>query len=72
MIKNPEQLFELFYKNIRDDMHPYFLGKQNHEAKYHFWRERFINAYYGKQETWNLKSWGEAPQMWLAGYNQEK
>lgn len=67
---HPEQLFELFYKNIRDDMQPPFIWKHSREAQYHFWRERFMNAYYGIKEPYSLRSWAEAPQMWLAGYRE--
>lgn len=65
---HPEQLFELFYKNIRDDMQPPFIWKHSGEARYHFWHVRFMNAYNGIQEPYSLRSWAEAPQMWLAGY----
>lgn len=68
--KNPEQLFELFYKSIRKDMNPFFIGRHNSEGMYRFWHERFMNAYYGIQESMDLQSWAEAPQMWLAGYRQ--
>ncbi len=67
---NPEQLFELFYKSIRKDMNPFFIGRQSSEGMYRFWYERFMNAYYGIQEPRDLQSWAEAPQMWLAGYHQ--
>ncbi len=70
MTHNPDQLFELFYKNIRDDMCPPSL--RHHTYRYHWWRERFMNAYYGIKEPYELMSWAEAPQMWLAGYNQER
>ena len=67
---NPEQLFELFYKNIRQDMNPPFIWKHDSKGVHHFWHERFMNAFYGIQEPRNLKSWAEAPQMWLAGYRE--
>lgn len=67
---HPEQLFELFYKNIRDDMQPPFIWKHSGEARYHFWHARFMNAYFGIQEPYSLRSWAEAPQMWLAGYRE--
>ena len=67
---NPEQLFELFYKSIRKDMNPPFIYKHDSKGVYHFWHERFMNAFYGIQEELSLRSWGEAPQMWLAGYRE--
>lgn len=69
---HPEQLFELFYKNIRKDMNPFFISRHNSEGMYRFWHERFMNAFYGIQESRNLESWGEAPQMWLAGYREKE
>ena len=63
---HPEQLFELFYKDIREDMNP--PGMRRSEYMYIWWRERFMNALNGVQESYSLRSWGEAPQMWLAGY----
>lgn len=65
---NPEQLFELFFNDIREDMNPYFLRRG--EGVYHWWRERFMNAYHGEQEPYALRSWAETPQMWLAGYRR--
>ena len=67
---NPEQLFELFYKSVREDMNP--CGLRRHNGMYQWWHERFMNAYYGIEETHNLRSWGEAPQMWLAGYRENE
>lgn len=64
----PEQLFELFYKNISDDMCPPELCRTNYKRQW--WRERFMNAFHGIQEERSLRSWAEAPQMWLAGYHQ--
>lgn len=63
---DPEQLFELFYKNVREDMNP--CGLRRHNGMYQWWHERFMNAFYGIQEPRDLRSWAEAPQMWLAGY----
>jgi hypothetical protein len=68
MTNDPEYLFKLFYKNIRDDMCPY--GLRHHTYRYHWWRERFMNAYFGIQEPGDLRSWAEAPQMWLAGLKE--
>lgn len=68
MTNDPEYLFELFYKNIRDDMCP--IGLRHHSFRRHWWRELFMNAYYGIQEPYSLRSWAEAPQMWLAGYRE--
>lgn len=68
MIKNPEQLFELFYKNVREDMNPCGLRRNN--GMYEWWRERFMNALHGIQEPHHLRSWAEAPQMWLAAYHE--
>ena len=71
-VLHPEQLFELFYKNIRSDMQPPFIYKHDSKGVYHFWHERFMNAYHGVQEPHGLRSWAEAPQMWLAGYHQRQ
>lgn len=65
---DPEQLFELFYKNVREDMNP--CGLRRHNGMYQWWHERFMNAFYGIQEPLDLRSWAEAPQMWLAGYRE--
>lgn len=65
---DPEQLFELFYKNVREDMNP--CGLRRHNGMYQWWHERFMNAFYGIQEPSHLRSWAEAPQMWLAGYRE--
>lgn len=70
MNNNSEQLFELFYKNIRDDMQPPFIWKHNRKEQHHFWYALFMNAYYGIQEPYSLRSWAEAPQMWLAAYHE--
>ncbi|MEC6125281.1 MULTISPECIES: hypothetical protein [Acinetobacter] len=72
MTHNPEQLFELFFKNIRPDMNPPFIYKHNSKGVYHFWHERFRNAFYGIEEPYSLRSWAEAPQMWLAGYRDKE
>lgn len=72
MTHNPDQLFELFYKNIRQDMQPPFIWKHNSKGQYHFWHERFMNALHGIQEPKSLMSWAEAPQMWLAGYREKR
>ncbi len=68
MTDNPEQLFELFFKNVRDDMHPYFLKTLPNMGLKIWWYQRFMYAYHGIQEPKDLRSWAEAPQMWLAGY----
>ncbi|HGW4224951.1 MULTISPECIES: hypothetical protein [Acinetobacter calcoaceticus/baumannii complex] len=39
---------------------------------YIWWHERFMNAYCGIQEPHGLRSWAEAPQMWLAGYREKQ
>lgn len=70
MNSNPQELFELFYKNVHEKMNPYFIGRHNSEGVYRFWRERFMNAFYGIQDSRDLESWAEAPQMWLAGYRE--
>ena len=67
---NPEQLFELFYKSVREDMNPF--GLRPHNGMYHWWHERFMNAFYGIQEPRHLRSWAETPQMWLAGYREKE
>ncbi len=70
MTENPHELFELFYKNITSSMHPWWFGKYNNEGIQYFWRERFMNAFYGNTEPRDLQSWAEAPIMWLAGYRE--
>ena len=67
---DPEQLFELFYKNVREDMNP--CGLRRHNGMYQWWHERFMNAFYGIQEPRHLRSWAETPQMWLAGYREKE
>ncbi|WP_318342450.1 hypothetical protein [Acinetobacter sp. 16] len=66
---NPEQLFELFFQDITTDMNPPGM-KYRCDAMRYWWRERFMNAYYGVEEIRSLRSWAEAPQMWLKGYRQ--
>ena len=66
--KNPEQLFELFYQDITPDMNPPGMSKYQNQGMYMWWRERFMNAFYGNEEPMSLRSWAEAPQMWLKGY----
>ena len=69
MTQNPDALFELFFHDLTPEMNP--LGmKHRGNAMYHFWLERFMNAYYGVQEPYSLRGWGEAPQMWLIGYRR--
>lgn len=67
---HPEELFELFYKNVRLDMNPPGFPKHHCEGMKRFWYERFMNAYNNVREERDLRSWAEAPQMWLAGYRQ--
>lgn len=69
-MNNPEQLFELFYKNISDDMCPPGLCRSSYRRNW--WRERFMYAYNNIQESRELRSWAETPQMWLAGYRQQQ
>lgn len=45
-------------------------GLRHHSYRSNWWRERFMNAYLGIQEPRDLRSWAEAPQMWLAGYRE--
>ncbi|WP_457794918.1 hypothetical protein [Acinetobacter baumannii] len=66
---NPEQLFELFFQDITTDMNPPGM-KYRCDAMRYWWRERFMNAFYGVEEPLSLRSWAEAPQMWLKGYRQ--
>ena len=66
---NPEQLFELFFQDITVDMNPPGM-KHRCEAMHYWWRERFMNAYYGIEEPRSLRSWAESPQMWLRGYQR--
>lgn len=70
MTENPHELFELFYKNITPSMHPCWFCKYNNEGIQCFWRERFMNVFYGNTEPRDLQSWAEAPIMWLAGYRE--
>lgn len=70
MTQNPELLFEMFYQDIRLDMNPPGFPKYRCDGMYSWWRERFMNAYYGVQEPSSLRSWAEAPQMWLGGYRR--
>lgn len=67
---NPEQLFELFYQDITPEMNPPGMPKYRSEVMYMWWRERFMNAYFGHEEPKVLSSWAEAPQMWLKGFNR--
>lgn len=52
-------------------MNPPFIWKHDSKGVHHFWHERFMNALHGIQEPMGLRSWAEAPQMWLAGYRQQ-
>ncbi|EPF77276.1 hypothetical protein [Acinetobacter gyllenbergii] len=70
MMNNSEQLFELFYQDIRPDMNPPGFPKYRSDAMFSWWRDRFMNAYHGIQEPYALRNWGETPQMWLAGYKK--
>ncbi len=65
---NSEQLFELFFKDITPEMNPLGMLKYRSEGMYIWWRERFMNALNRVEEPRALRSWAEAPQMWLAGY----
>ena len=68
--KRPEQLFELFYQDITLEMNPPGMPKHRSEGMFMWWRERFMNAYFGHEESKALSSWAEATQMWLKGYNR--
>lgn len=70
MTKHPEQLFELFYRNVRQDMNPLHLRRG--AGMRLWWYERFMNALHGIEEPYSLRSWAEAPQMWLAGYRENQ
>lgn len=70
MIQNPEALFEIFYKDITSDMNPPGFPKYHCSWVRSWWLERFMNAYHGIKEPNGLRSWAEAPQMWLAGYRR--
>ncbi|MDM1022088.1 hypothetical protein QSV37_17590 [Acinetobacter sp. VNK23] len=65
-MNDPYQLFHLFYQDVTPDMNPPGM-KHRGDAMYHFWRERFINAFLGIEEPCSMRSWGEVPQMWLKG-----
>ena len=67
---HPEQLFELFYKDVTPEMNPPGMTKHHGKVMYMWWRERFMNALSGIEEPYALRSWAEAPQMWLKGYNR--
>ena len=67
---NPEQVFELFYRAITTDMNPPGMPKYKSLADEYWWRERFMNALNGVEEPKALRTWAEAPQMWLKGYRQ--
>lgn len=67
---NPEQLFELFYQDVTPEMNPPGMTKHHGKMMYMWWHERFMNALNGVQEPYSLRSWAEAPQMWIAGYQQ--
>lgn len=51
---HPEQLFELFNKNITFEMNPPSMPKWQSKGMYQWWNERFMNAYYGVQEPHHL------------------
>lgn len=53
-------------------MQPLFIYKHDSKSLHHFWHERFRNAFYGIEEPYSLRSWAEAPQMWLAGYYENQ
>jgi hypothetical protein len=67
---HPEQLFELFYQDVTLDMNPPEMPKYQGTVMYMWWRKRFMNALSGVKEPYALRSWAEAPQMWLKGYEQ--
>lgn len=69
---NENQLFELFYMDIKPSMNPPLMSKHHCDGLKAFWRERFMNAYYGRQEPHSFMTWGEIAQMWVAGYNHAK
>ncbi|WP_336032977.1 hypothetical protein [Acinetobacter bereziniae] len=69
---NPHQLFELLFMDIKPSMNPPLMPKHHCEGIKEFWRERFMNAFYGRTEPTAYMSWGEIPQMWIAGYNHRK
>lgn len=53
-------------------MNPPGFPKHHCEVMKRFWYERFMNAYHNVREPMVLMSWAEAPQMWLAGYTENK
>lgn len=67
---HPEQLFELFYQDLTPEMNPPGMPKWRSAGMHMWWYERFMNALNGVEEPRALKSWAEAPQMWLKGYKQ--
>lgn len=69
---HPEELFELFFKNIKSDMNRPGFRHHHPEVGCMWWRERFMNAFHGVEELRGLRSWAEAPQMWLAGYRAKE
>lgn len=69
-MNDPYQLFDLFYQDITPEMNPPGFPKYHCSWVRSWWRERFMNAYHGIKEPNGLRSWAEAPQMWLAGYRR--
>lgn len=67
---HPEQLFELFYKNVTLEMNPPGFPKYKTRMMEEWWRERFMNALNGIQEPHGLRIWAEAPKMWVAGFTE--
>lgn len=51
-------------------MNPPEMPKWQSEGMKHWWRERFMNALNAIQEERSLRSWAEAPQMWVAAYRE--
>lgn len=51
-------------------MNPPGMPKWQSEGIKHWWRERFMNALNAIQEERSLRSWAEAPQMWVAAYRE--
>lgn len=66
---NPEQLFELFLQDLTPDMNPPGF-KYRPKLLRDWWHERFMNAFQGIKEPHSIRSWAEAPTMWLKGYGR--
>lgn len=72
MANNPEKLFELFYQDITPEMNPPGMTKHHGKMMYMWWHERFMNAFFGNEEPYSLRSWAEARKCGWQGIGQNK